>query len=94
MARVFISHSHKDKLTAKRVAAYLKESSAEVWIDDESILVGDSIPDRIGEGIQSSDFVLVLLSSQSVKSGWVKREVETKLGEEISTGKVKVLAIL
>ncbi len=94
MARVFISHSHRDKPTAKQVSAYLKENSADVWIDDEKILVGDSIQEKIGEGIQSSDFVLVLLSSQSVKSGWVKREIEANLGEEISTGKVKVLGVL
>ena len=79
MARVFISHSHQDKATARTVAQYLEANSTRVWLDENEILVGDSIPGRIEQGIADSDFVVVLLSKDSVTSGWVKREVETKL---------------
>ena len=94
MAKLFISHSHRNKPIARQIFKYLKDNSENVWLDENEILVGDSIPSKIQEGLSSSDFVLVLLSSDSVKSGWVQREVESKLSHEISTGEIHVLSVL
>ncbi len=94
MIKVFISHSHKNKDSAKMVYDYLKNNSAQAWLDENEILVGDSIPDKIQKGLDSSDFIIILLSKYSVKSGWVKREIESKLINEISTGKISILPVL
>jgi hypothetical protein len=79
---------------ARQVAQHLGERSTQVWLDENEILVGDSIPGKIEQGITESDFVVVLLSKHSVSSGWVKREIEAKLTNEITTGQVSVLVVL
>ena len=65
-----------------------------VWIDEAEILVGDSLIEKISEGIRQVDFLAALLSHASVKSSWVKRELEVALNREISEKKVFVLPLL
>lgn len=93
MTKVFISYSQKDKVLARQIYKYLKNST-KAWLDENEILVGDSIPNKIQEGITSSDYILVLFTKNSVESGWVKREIESKLVNEISTGNISIIPIL
>jgi len=85
MASVFISYASADKSIAKRLTSDLKESKIDVWFDEDQILVGDSITERIQDGLRSSDYIIVLLSENSVKSPWVNREIRAafqKYGEK------------
>jgi len=94
MARVFISHSSNDKAVARKLVADLRTLGHEPWLDEYAIRVGDSIPDRIEEGLQNADFVAVLLSPAAVQSGWVDREWKAKYWSEVSAGRVMVLPVL
>ncbi|WP_259461679.1 toll/interleukin-1 receptor domain-containing protein [Enterobacter sp. R1(2018)] len=64
------------------------------WLDEWDIRVGESIPERISSGLQEADFILVILSSNSVGSKWVEREWQTKYWSEIEKGKIVVLPLL
>lgn len=93
-ARVaFISHSTKDKAFVRRLAGDLVTNSVKVWIDEQRILVGDSIPEKIAQGLAESDFFLIVVSKTSVTSEWVKKELSSALVQEIERRKVKVLPI-
>ena len=94
MARLFLSHSSKDKTFVFQLATDLKEAGHQVWLDDAEIHVGDSIIDKIGDGIENSDAVVLVLSKHSVASEWVAREWRTKFLEEINKRKVLVLPII
>ncbi len=94
MARVFISHSSHDKAVARRLVGDLRSLGHEPWLDEYAIQVGDSIPDKIEEGLQNADFVAVLLSPAAVQSGWVDREWKGKYWAEVSAGRVMVLPVL
>jgi hypothetical protein len=48
---------------------------------------GDSLIQRIGEGIQASDRLVVCLTPESVESNWVKKEVATGLVMELAEDK-------
>lgn len=89
----FISHSTKDKPFVRRLAADLVASGVKVWIDEQNMLVGDSVPEKIAQGLAESDFFLIVVSENSVKSEWVKRELNNAIVHEIERRKVKVLPI-
>jgi hypothetical protein len=89
----FVSHSTKDKPFVRRLAADLVASGVKVWLDEQNILVGDSIPEKIAQGLAESDFFLIVVSQNSVNSAWVKRELSSALVHEIERRKVTVLPI-
>lgn len=73
MSSVFLSHSHQDKPFARRLTADLRHAGHIVWIDEAEILVGDSLIEKIRDGIGSVDYVAAILSRSSIDSEWVKR---------------------
>jgi hypothetical protein len=89
----FISHSTKDKPFVRRLAADLVASGIKVWLDEQNMLVGDSVPEKIAQGLAESDFFLIVVSENSVKSEWVKRELNSAIVHEIERRKVTVLPI-
>jgi hypothetical protein len=51
---VFLSHSAKDKAVVRELAARLKQDGVRVWLDEEQIKPGDSIPAKIEDGLEHS----------------------------------------
>jgi hypothetical protein len=89
----FLSHSSKDKAIIRQLAADLSAEGIAVWLDEQRIHVGDSIPDKIAQGLAQSDFFLIALSEHSVDSEWVKRELNNALVQEISKRKIAILPL-
>jgi TIR domain len=94
MSSIFLSHNHKDKEFVRRLANNLRAYGVKVWVDEAEILVGDSLIQKIGEGIEEMEYLGVVLSPNSVDSKWVQREIEVATNKEINGRKVKVLPIL
>lgn len=94
MNKIFLSHNSIDKPFVRKLAADLKRNKIYSWIDEAEIQVGDSLLEKIEEGIEQSDYVAAVLSNSSVKSEWVKRELEIALNEEIENKKTRVLPLL
>ena len=94
MAKIFLSHSSIDKPFARRLGNDLRQFGAKVWIDEAEIRIGDSLIDKISEGLKETEFVIVLLSKVSSNSEWVKKEVNIALNKEIHGKKVTVLPCL
>jgi hypothetical protein len=90
---VFLSHSSKDKPFIRQLAADLSKENVLVWLDEQQIKVGDSINDKISQGLAESDYFVIALSNDSVNSDWVKKELNSALIDEIESKKVKVLPI-
>ncbi|HBB00287.1 MAG: hypothetical protein A2W86_14135 [Bacteroidetes bacterium GWD2_45_23] len=90
---VFLSHSSKDKPFIRQLAADLTNENVLVWLDEQQINVGDSINEKISQGLAESDYFIVALSDNSVNSEWVKRELNSALITEIESKKVKILPI-
>lgn len=49
---------------------------------------------NIEEGLEASDFLIIILSKNSVNSSWVRKELNAFLCDEISSENVKVLLAL
>ena len=72
--KVFISYSHKDKEVVDKIVAHLKANDIEVIIDRELLKAGKAIQPFIEQSIKNSQFVLSVVSANSLKSGWVSKE--------------------
>jgi len=94
MSSVFLSHSHSDKPLARRLAADLRAEGHVVWIDEAEIEIGDSLVEKIREGLDQVEYVAAIISSASVESEWVKRELDIASNREIDENRVVVLPLI
>ena len=75
MSHVFISYSKKNKSYALKLADYLITSGFDVWIDDR-IDYGAAWEDAIQKAIEDCAAFIVIMSTDSRKSQWVRAECE------------------
>jgi hypothetical protein len=92
--KVFLCHSSSDKLFVDRLASDLEKVNIGVWYDKWEIKVGDSLIEKIQDGLDKNDYLTVILSPESVISEWVKRELNSALMREIKEKKIVVLPCL
>jgi hypothetical protein len=94
MISVFLSHSSKDKPFVRELAAALETGGEiKVWLDERQIAPGQNIVSAIGEGLDS-DFILLILSPDSVDSNWVKEEWTGAFWEQTNNRRTKLLGVL
>lgn len=91
---VFISYNHMDTEFADRLALELVRHDIKVWKDSSQIGVGDSLIQKIQEGLEGATYLCVILSRNSIQSEWVKREITAGLLREIEERKVRILPIV
>lgn len=91
---IFISYSHADSDFVDRLATQLVSHAVSVWVDRWEISVGDSLIDRVEDAIGGASALLVVLSTASVASNWVKKEVNAGLVRELEEKQVVVLPVL
>jgi TIR domain len=73
---VFICHASEDKEDFVRpLAERLKQQHIDVWYDEFSLTIGDSLTQKIDEGLSKSRFGIVVLSPNFFKKPWAKREL-------------------
>lgn len=74
---VFISHATEDKeLVAVPLAKELSKYPIKVWIDNQELKIGDSLLEKINEGITKSRYGVVILSPNFFAKKWTKRELK------------------
>ncbi len=82
-----LSHSSKDEKFAQKLAARLRSDGAPVWYAPEDIRPGEKICDQVKKAIATFDRLLVVLSSASMNSEWVKTEIANALARERQEGR-------
>lgn len=93
MRSIFISYSRKDQKFVNNLVEKLKRYGAKIWKDDLRIAPGDSIIGEIGKGLEKSEFIIVILSPNSIKSENVKKEISIATTLEIKK-QIKIIPIL
>lgn len=94
LKRVFLCHSSIDKPFVDRLALDLERVNVGVWYDKWEIRVGDSLIEKIQQGLVENDYLVIILSPYSVQSDWVKKELNSALMREITEKKIFVLPCL
>ncbi|MBN2503177.1 MAG: toll/interleukin-1 receptor domain-containing protein [Anaerolineales bacterium] len=92
--RVFLSYSYADSEFAKKLSRDLKSHGVDVWLAEERIKIGDLISKKIDEAISTSQWIIVIMSDQSVNSEAVTTELKLALMEENRRERVLVLPVL
>jgi TIR domain len=72
---VFLSHSSQDNAFVTDLATALRRHGVPVWYSRTNIRGAQQWHDQIGQALRRCDWFLVVLSSHSVRSKWVKREL-------------------
>lgn len=90
----FLSYAHEDKDFAERIAIELRKAGIDAQIDKWEIKAGDSLIQKIFmEGIPNCDFFLILLSSASVRSKWVREELDLAMIKKIK-GVTRIIPLI
>jgi hypothetical protein len=92
--KIFLSYSSVDNDFVSRLANDLQARRVPVWLDRWELKVGDSLTQKIQDGITESSWLAVILSKNSVKSEWVKKELNAAQALELSKRSVFVLPLL
>lgn len=79
-SKIFISHSSVDKPFVRKLISTLSESNLNFWIDEQEINVGDDIQKSVSENLKASNFLIAVISKNSVNSKWVNFELSQFMG--------------
>jgi len=92
--RVFLCHSSKDKNVVRRIAKRLRPYLVNTWFDEQELAIGDTLHAAIGSALDSSDCLLACISTNSLESRWVQRELSAFFAREVDSVKPLVLPLL
>lgn len=81
--QIFISHSSKNGDVAKRVCTYLEEKGEKCFLAPRDIRPGKEYAEEIINGIDSSQYMVLLISKEANSSPHVLREVERAVSKSI-----------
>jgi hypothetical protein len=87
---VFFSHSWQDKEQVRPLAVALRAQGADVWLDEWEIGAGDSLVQKINDGLTDCTVFLVAISTASVESKWVLEELSSAVVKRIEQSAVLI----
>ena len=79
---IYISHSWKNKSSARRLTETFELEGIPYWFDEQQIEAGDEIRANLRSAIAKSTIFLYLVSNEANVSKWVQEELEYALGIE------------
>jgi hypothetical protein len=94
LPRVFVSYSHRDSAHAERLVAALLLNAIDVWTDEVDVLVGDSIYEKVMQGVVEVDYMAVVLTENSLASAWVREELTVARQRELEEREIVLLPLL
>ena len=89
----FISYNNKDEEFARHLYETLQDQGVRCWFAPEDVKFGDRKRTTIGEQERLRDKLLVILSVNSIQTGWVGHEIEKAIAEEKEHGGSKLFPI-
>lgn len=92
--KVFLCHSSADKSLARALFAALSHQGTRTWFDEVEIGLGDSLFQKLQDGVGSADALVVLLSPRSVTSRWCQEELHAAMHRQVTRSKTVVLPVL
>ena len=92
---VFLSHSSRDKPIVDEVFNELNKAGVRAWYDRYEIEPGDSITDKINEGLSGSKIGLLFFSRNFIdpRSGWPTREANYFFQKLMRQGKKNFIVL-
>ncbi len=89
---VFLSYTHEDRDLAERIATQVTRLGIKTWWDEWEIRAGDSIVQKISDGLGNCTHFTVLLTPRSIDKPWVKAEMDAAFVRKL-TDRVKFIPL-
>jgi hypothetical protein len=90
----FLSHASEDKAAiASPLYKALTREGITVWYDQATLTLGDSLREKIDEGLSRCRFGIVILSPKFFSKQWPKRELDGLVARETTSGEKVILPI-
>lgn len=94
LKNIFLCHDFNDKEIVSKVNAELSRRMFNVWFDKFSIKPGDSIYEKISEGLNQCDNGLLFISKSFLKNeGWVRFELQSLVNKQVYEKKKVIIPI-
>ena len=90
---MFISYSSADRSFVRDLNKRLKRSGYDTWLDEHELVAGDALSTKIAEGVRGARVVLVVVSASSVRSRWLKYELNLATGRMVK-GECRVIPLV
>jgi len=91
---LFLCHASEDKPFVERLVRELDKRALFAWYDKREIFVGDSIVEKVNDGLKSCDFLIAVLSRRSVIKPWVVHEMSSTLMRQLNDKGVHILPLV
>ncbi len=82
LVRIFLSHASEDKPFVERLCEHLIAGGVTCWFDNREIRLGDSVAEKINEGLAAADYGVLVLSEHYVRKYWTTEELWSLLNKE------------
>jgi hypothetical protein len=93
MPKAFISYTSSDRALVQKLAKDLLDRGIGIFIDTWDIGPADSIIEKMEEGLNTSDFLLLAISAASLKSHWVRLELNSAQMRELDRKQITVIPL-
>lgn len=92
--KIFLSHASEDKAEiAKSLADALMDAGFDVWYDEYSLELGDSLKMSIDKGLADCDLGVVILSEAFFSKKWTQDELGGLIALEVSASRKVILPV-
>lgn len=91
--KVFLSWGWEDRALAKPIAAALQNKGVDTWWSEWCINAGDSLRQKIDEGLSDCTHFIVLLTPQSIGKPWVNQEIDAGFALMLGQKKVRFIGL-
>jgi len=92
---LFLCHSGRDKVdVVLPLAQRLAARKVTFWLDEAEIGLGDSITQKIGEGLANARYVVAFISRSFLRRNWPQQELRAGLASSLAGGPARVLPLL
>ena len=93
MASAFISYAHEDQEFVLAMVAHLQVQGLDIRYDQVVLHIGDSLIRAISSEVAEGDFLIAVVSPDSLASEWCQHELALAKTQGINEQRVKVLPV-
>jgi hypothetical protein len=91
--KVFLSWGWEDRALAEPIAKALMSKGVDTWWSEWCINAGDSLRQKIDEGLSDCTHFVVLLTPQSIGKPWVNQEIDAGFTLMLGQKKIKFIGL-
>lgn len=81
--KVHLAHASEDKTRVRPIAEYLMANGVDVWFDEWEIDPGDSLRQKMEEGLGAMTHFVVVLTETAITKPWVAKEIDVGLVQQV-----------